>query len=398
MTGTGKQMKGIEILSTENISVTCVNHDSGTADAYLALPVNTLGLSYVVGTYSRGNIGVISAYDDNEITLLLVKDAVLSYGGLSYDKSATRVYSKVFLKKFEALHISSSSDLSGTTVIASKPVAVISGSYLGYPSGSEGAADILESFLLPTNLWGMRYILSTLGTIEKNKGDIFRIFAYENDTVVKSAYWTKVLSSGTYTELDLEANLASFVNCNKPCQVVQYIRGELINGKNADPSMMVLPSVSQFHSYYVVVFPFGSEYHDSVTLMVEDEYSNGLYVDGTKITSEGWKKINATKYVWKVLSFAGHESVTIYHSSSAVKLGLLVFGWNNYVSYGYPGGLALSNKSRGKFTRLSYRGCRYCFNHIHYKKCEITLYIENNIYSLVIMKIIMLKMSLISIP
>ena len=348
MTGTGKQMKGIEILSTRNISVTCVNHYTGTADAYIALPVSTLGLTYVVASHSPGNLGIVSAYDDNKIILLLVKDAVLNYQGLSYDQGIPQVYATVVLQKLEALHIYSSSDLSGTIVIASKQVAVISGSHIAKPSGSNGAADILESFLLPTHLWGMQYILSTFGTIEKKKGDIFRIFAYENNTVVESAYWTKVLSPGTFTELDLEANPSSFVNCNKPCQVVQYIRGEYIHSKYADPSMIVLPSVSQFESFYHVVFPFGSEYYESVTIMIESEYKNGLYVDGIQINGERWKKINGTKYVWKVLHFADHDSVTIYHSSSAVKFGLLVFGWDNYISYGYPAGLDFSNISNSK--------------------------------------------------
>ena len=348
MKGTGKQMNGIEVLSTSNISVTCVNHNTVTADAYIALPVSILGLTYVVASHSPGNLGIVSAYDDNEITLLLVKNAVLSYQGLSYDKGSPLVFATVVLQKLESLHIYSSSDLSGTVVIASKPVAVISGSHLAKPTGSVGYWDILESFMLPTHLWGMRYILSTYGTIEKKKGDIFRIFAYENNTVVNSAYWTRVLSPGTYAELDLEAKPASFINCNKPCQVVQYIRGELISGKYADPSIIVLPSVSQFQSYYHVVFPFGSQYHDSVTIMIENERKSGLYVDGININSEGWKEVSGTKYVWKVLNFADHDGVTIYHSSSSVKFGLLAFGWNNYVSYAYPGGLAFSNILKSK--------------------------------------------------
>ena len=374
MTGTGKQMNGIEILSTRNVSVTCVNHNSGTADAYLALPVSTLGLTYVVASYSPGNLGIVSAYDGNKVSLLLAKDAVLNYQGLSYDKGTPFVYATVVLKKLEALHIYSSSDLSGTVVIASKPVAVISGSHLAKPTGSVGYWDILESFMLPTHLWGMRYILSTFGTIEKKKGDIFRIFAYENNTVVETAYWTKVLSPGTYTELDLEANPASFVKCNKPCQVVQFFRGELISGKNADSSMIVLPSVNQFQSYYRVVFPFGSEYHDSVTIMVENEHHNELYVDGVRISSEGWKDINGTKYVWKVLNFAGHDSVTIYHSSSAVRFGLLVFGWNIHMSYAYPGGLAFSNIVKGKADNQDNLNC---VHHAHRCRSHLNLNVGN---------------------
>ena len=190
--------------------------------------------------------------------------------------------------------------------------------------------------------------MTTVRTSDKKKGDVFRIFAYENNTVVENAYWTKVLSSGSYTELKLEENLASFVTCSNPCQVVQYIRGELVDGKYADPSMIVLPSVSQFVSYYRVVLPYGSQYFDSITIVIQNEYSEGLYLNEIQITGAEWKKINGTNYVWRVVSFSNQNSVTVYHTSSAVKFGLLVFGWNNGVSYAYPGGLALSNFSNGK--------------------------------------------------
>ncbi len=350
MAGTGKQVSGIEILSTRNISVVGLNYHSTSADGYLALPTNTLGLIYVAASYlpynsySRSTLAIISTYDNNAIIVLPAKNAVITYSGLFYDQG-TPFY--VTLEKLEALHISSTSDISGTIVFASKPVTVISGVDRAFPSGSSGSYDLLESFLLPTVLWGKRYILTTVGTIDKKQGDIFRIFAYENNTVVQTAYWTKVLLSGTYTELSLGKNLTSFVNCSKPCQVLQYIRGETIGGKSADTSMIILPSESQFLSYYRVVLPSGSQYHDSITVLIRNDYKDGLYMNGIKISGVRWKKVHGTEYVWTVVNVASSSVVTVYHSS-AVKFGVLVFGWNNGVSYAYPGGFALHNISNGK--------------------------------------------------
>jgi hypothetical protein len=184
--------------------------------------------------------------------------------------------------------------------------------------------------------------------LNRKQGDIFRIFAYENNTVVESAYWTKVLSTGMYAELILGKNLASFVNCSKPCQVVQYIRGESIGGKYADPSMIVLPSVSQFLSFYRVVLPYGSVYHDSITIVIENKHIEGLYMDGLKLHRLEWKRINGTNYVWTIVSSSDPDAVTVYHTSSAVKFGLVVFGWNGASSYSYPAGFGFSNYSHGK--------------------------------------------------
>ncbi|XP_028409428.1 uncharacterized protein LOC114532035 [Dendronephthya gigantea] len=346
MAGTKKQMNGIEIKSTRNISVVCLDHYSSSADGYLALPTNTLGLVYVAASYppytsyARSNLAIISAHDKNGVLIIPAKNVVINYHGLSYDKGLSLF---VTLERLEALHLSCTSDMSGTIIIASKLVAVVSGVDRALPSGSKTSHDLLESFLLPVTQWGKQYILTTVGSLNKQQGDIFRIFAFENNTVVENAYKSEVLLTGAYTELKLGQNLTSFVKCNKPCQVMQYIRGEAIGGKYADPSMIVLPSENQFLSYYQAVLPNSRQYHDSITVMIQGIYKEGLYMNGIKLNGVQWKTIEGTQYVWTVVNTAGSNTVTIFHSSSAVKFGLLVYGFNSAVSYAYPGGFALSN-------------------------------------------------------
>ena len=356
---------GIEIFSTRDISVLCLNYQryGPAADGYLALPTNTLGLVYVVASYQpsswsfSANIAVISAHNNNIIIVLPNKNAVIYYRGLWYDRTNSLLYITLVLEKLEALYISGPSDLSGTIVIASKPVSVISG-VNGSPFST---SDFLEAFLLPVSRWGYQYLLTTVVKIDKTQGDIFRIFVYENNTVVKTAYWTKVLSTGKFAELILGKDLASFVNCSKPCQVVQYIRKESIGGKHAEASMILIPAVNQFLSYYRVVLPYGSEYYDLITIVIQNQHIDGLYMSGIKLNGLQWKKINGTEYVWTIVSFSDPNTVTVYHTSTAVKFGLFVFGWNNDVSYAYSGGFGLRNFSNGKLFYLKfYLICSFC--------------------------------------
>ena len=347
--------KGIEISSTKNISVLGFNfgdyNDAG--DGSLALPINTLGLVYVVASYQpyssryRVNIAVISAQDNNPIIVLPNKNAIIYYRGLWYDGRTSQPYFTQVLGKLDALYISGTSDLSGTLVIASKPVTVISGIE---HSNNLGSYDFMEAYLLPVSLWGYEYILIPVGTMRKTQGNIFRIFAYENNTVVEGLYWTRVLSSGLYTEIILEKHFTSYIKCSKPCQVVQYIRGETIYGKYAGPSMLVLPSVSQFLSYYHVVLPYGSEYYDSIAIVIQKENVYGLYMNGLKLNALRWEGVNGTEYVWTVISLSDPSAVTVYHTSSSVKFGLLVFGWKGDGSYAYAGGFSLCNKSNGELS------------------------------------------------
>jgi hypothetical protein len=349
--------KGIQISSTSDISVLCSSNglNGHGADAYLALPTKLLGLIYVVASYKplysryksyMAAISVISAHDNNTITVYLSKNAVIYYRDLWYDNSNTLLYITVGLEKLEALYISSLSDLSGTIIIASKPVSVISG--VGN-SGHTHNYDFLESSLLPVSLWGQEYLLTGIG-----KSDIFRILAYKNNTVVETAFWTKALQSGGYVELILERDDASFVNCNEPCEVVQYIRDTTSDGKLAEPSMIILPSVSQFLSYYRVVLPNISKYDDEIKVMIETKHAEGLYINGQKLNGSQWNQINGTNYAWTGSRYSNIRSVTVNHTSPAVKFGLLVFGSSSYASYGYSGGYALHKHSYGKFFNFEF--------------------------------------------
>ena len=352
---TGKQNNGLEISSTENISVVCLNYDNyyGLGDGYPALPTYALGILYVVPLYQRYSssyqtkIGIVSAHDGNNIIIKLSKSGKMYYDGMWYDHGSPFVLS---LNKLQSIQLVSANDLSGTIIFGSKSIFVTSG-VDGARPGTSGYIDKLESFLLPVTQWGKEYILTTVGSMSKSQGDIFRIFAYENDTVVESGYGKKVLSSTHYTEIMIGKNLTSFVNCSKPCQVVQYIRGESIGGKNADTSMTILASVKQFMPYYRIVFPsYASRFYHSITITIKKEYTNGLYLDGVKMANLTWKKINGTRYVWTVMNIPETKIATISHLSPEVTFGLLVYGWNGVVSYAYPGGMSLKNSIFGKFS------------------------------------------------
>ena len=342
----GKQYNGVEISSTANISLICLDHHvTYGADAYLALPTIALGISYVVasyqkyGSYGKTKIGIVSAHDENDILIKPSKNALITYSGIKYDYGSSF---HVFLDKLQSIELVSTTDLSGTIVFSSKPISVTSSvdrALISY--------DRMESLLLPVTQWGKQYILTTVGSMNKNQGDIFRMFAYYDNTVVKSGFGTKVLSSGTYTEITVGKNLTSFVNCSKPCQVVQYIRGESIGGKFADTSMTVLPSINQFLSYYRVV-PTYAQFYSSATITIQEGYTNGLYLDGVKMVDLIWRKITGTKYVWTVIGMPETKIAAFYHVSPDVTFGLLVFGWNGVVSYFYPGGFAFKQHVTSK--------------------------------------------------
>ncbi|XP_028416161.1 fibroblast growth factor receptor 1-like [Dendronephthya gigantea] len=110
---------------------------------------------------------------------------------------------------------------------------------------------------------------------------------------------------------------------------------------------MALPAVNQFLSLYHVVLPFDLQISYSITIVIEQKNVNGLHADGLKLSDLDWRGINASKYVWTVINLPDLSKVAIYHTSSSVKFGLIVFGWNYQSSFGYPGGYDLNPLSHG---------------------------------------------------
>ena len=366
MQGINIERKGIEINSTEDVTLFCLNHGVGTSDGYLALPTNALGTVYVVASYQpsayTAHFGIISVNNETSIRIKLNTIGNITYRGTSYSKGSSF---SITLDKLETFHISHLYDLSGTIITANKPISVISGNRCANVGGV-GYCDHLAAFLLPVKNWGNEFVVATTGSMDKRVGpDIFRVFAYENNTIVYKADRESVLLSGEFTEIDVtDGDLASSVHCSKPCQVVQYVKSRYRTdiGYYADPSMIVLPSVKQFLSYYhVALFTKSAFIRHYITLLIKNCYNNGLIMNGTAMNGLHWETINGTDYTWTVVNVSGFDSVTIFHTSPEKSFGLLVFGEGDHVSYGYPGGFALidTNKYNGKTIFVHIVNCRF---------------------------------------
>ena len=348
MAGTGIEKKGIEIKSTAQIAVIGANYFYRTSDAFLALPTTILGNSYVVATRLNSglsqnlmNIGIISQRNGTKVTITLKTKGNFSYLGSNYTSGQ---FFTTTLAKLETFHLMHNNDLSGTFITSTYPVAVVSGS----PCENIGAGycDHLISFLLPVKKWGKQYIL--VPAIEsKSTGDFYRVFASQ-ETVVKSRGLTTNLGRGEFLEINLTKNaLSSFVSCDKPCQVVQYLKGAVLNRK-PDPSCIVLPSIEQFAaSYKAVPILKRQQFSNYIIIIIKTTSKDALKFNKTSDVKLNWQKVKDTEYAWAIHNISA--PVDIESCNRNKKFGVIVAGYKLYdsrQSYGYPAGF--------KFPGMSY--------------------------------------------
>ena len=161
--------------------------------------------------------------------------------------------------------------------------------------------------------------------------------------MVKSRGLTTNLRRGEFLEINIKNNaLSSFVSCSEPCQVVQYLKGAVLNRKcrtDADPSSIILPSTEQFATSYKAVPILKRELTAHyIIIIIEEKNKHALKLNKTSNVKFNWQKVIDTEYAWAIYNIDASVDV---ESCDDIKFGVIVAGYRLNVSvqsYGYPAG------------------------------------------------------------
>ena len=121
--------------------------------------------------------------------------------------------------------------------------------------------------------------------------------------------------------------------------LVQFALGNTIDG-HGDPFMVVIPGIDQYSNNYVIpLFHQFSQNYISIFVSPEHYQPKDIYVDNQNFT---WTAIYCASkttcgYSAYVSLAAGDHR--IYHINKVVTIGVIAYGFDKGVSYGYPGGL-----------------------------------------------------------
>lgn len=288
-------------------------------------------------------------------------------------------------------------DLTGSVVVADKRIAVFAGhvcanapislckggkcSYdplisctVNSDCPSIAACDHLEEQLPPISAWGKRYVVPK--TFARGKApDVVRVLASEDGTsiTVKPSITTiPMLNKGQFHEFEISQDIE--LESAKPFLVGQFLEGQNAPGSAhagcyslntsdfcengggncvcddtfgsctkqsncspndaniGDPSFMVGVSLEQFRTEYVFLVP--TKYRQSYITIIAKAGAT-VTLDGSVLQASQFKTLPSGDYMTATLPmFPGSHSL-----SSSERAGLLVYGWDWYVSYGYPGGM-----------------------------------------------------------
>ena len=211
------------------------NGQNTTRDASLVLPTHMLGKNYYVQTFQTDTrateFAVIITEDHTDLTIIpKVKTSLGSPAGTPIEE---KDLSKGTVYLVRSIHPSEvpageSIDLSGSSVCATKPVAVFQGNEaVKIATGSVGSYSVNHAFeqTLPITQWGKEYYL---GLTANSQTNYYNILAAYNDTKVTISGITDpvMLSAGqTLDEANqlFEGNENVKITSDKPILVNSYL-------------------------------------------------------------------------------------------------------------------------------------------------------------------------------
>lgn len=238
-------------------------------------------------------------------------------------------------------------NLSGTRVIASKPVALFAGNVTAKEPRNSAVCcvDHVEHQMLPLVAWGHEYIVTpppSPSDMNEDAPAVYRLTAAFDGTDLawggtRPDNTPSVLNAGETAYFLAGAPVVVSSDSDHPIAIAQFLlnSGEL-GSERGDPAMIVPPAVEQFQSRYVFLTPFG--YRDHAVNLVAPRGSS-VEVDGDPVT--GWKNISGSNHAKArvVLDPGAHVVV------ADKPVEVTVYGYDQQVSYGYSGGSAVEKIS-----------------------------------------------------
>jgi len=333
--------KVVDIIASHEIGVYGINRRKVSSDAFLALPEDVATTKYIIPSYpgyrtrrtkNPGEVAIVAYKDNTEINIRL-----------RGENQVTHTIDKGEVFEWFVTDKNADDDLTGAVITSSEPVGVFSGVICANIPADNGLCDHIVEQIPPLATWGRNYITAPL--TRRLAGDIFRIITgADNNQITISGETFPLEHEGDFVELDIPSNESHVISCTDSCLVVLYCKGKNIDGVLADPFMMLIPPIEQFSHEYIFATPdderVKKEFDNYVTLVVKTDEKAGVKLDNKFLGDEPWIQVPGSEYSYLIkeitsgIHFAEHES-------PIVGFGLYVYGFANYDSYGYPGGLRL---------------------------------------------------------
>jgi len=285
--------------------------------------------------YKRQHIGgpsefaIVAPYNDTTVTITPSITTGSRTAGVPYT---------IVLDRFQTYTLQGDNpreDLTGTIIESSHPIAVFAGVRCCFIPANFYACDHIVEQMIPVAAWGKDFDTFPFMPRQNGLGDFLRILASVNGTLVKiNGATVGTIDRGDFLETTVTEPLE--ISTSHPVLVAQYLTSEDYEGRIGDPFECLIPPTEQFLPRYTFITPTGYA-ENYVNIVTPTTSLDDLVLDGSPVNTSVF-----TDFGTRGLSAGTIPLTEGTHTITGItSFGIYVYGYNQYVSYGYPGGLAL---------------------------------------------------------
>lgn len=388
---------GIHLLAEDPISVCVYYSYEWTGEAFRVIPVDWLGKKYVtlnmyldqIDEMKPPQILVVATEDNTSVTYYPTKPTEKVRPGQSKTINLMKGQTYLILGEMNSAYVQDwDSDITGTYITSTKPIAVFSGHtkgafpryYVGYKSGYTDpyalfARNMLIEQMWPIELLGKEYVTAPikyhnrprgLSGVADDFGDLIRFVATEDNTVIYQMRQdgsgmmqiSVSLKRGDYHDITNQ-EVAAYYRATKPVLVGHYGKTwwnepgmmSVVEKKDDDPQnphlsgqgmLLTVAPIERWCTYANFRSPPGID--DFIYLTFREADREKIYYDGEKINSL-WStsitEITGTPYAYVATAIqAGDHYI---EGKDGARWAAYAYGnWDRTkdgFAYGYPIGI-----------------------------------------------------------
>lgn len=329
--------KGIFIVATADISVVGINSATNTTDGFRALPIDVLGTEYLVQAYRNVNAGKPRLNGSQFAIVGIESNTVVTITpSVRVGARDPGVPFNITLQPGDTYQLRNTNDvpgdLSGTQIRATAPIGVYGSHRCANINGpSTFFCDHLVEQLMPVRDFSTTIPVYRLQG--RNGGDTYRIIAARDNTHVSiNGSLVATLNRGQTHEQIIAGG--AVITADLPVGVTQFANSSDYDGiENADPFMAnVIPSALYAINHDLCTGPERFVDH-FINIIVPLDARTSTFLDGVVIPAGDFQQLGTSSFygVSKRVSFGYHNV------NSKLPVGVMVYGWAQYDSYGWPG-------------------------------------------------------------
>lgn len=240
--------------------------------------------------------------------------------------------------EFSYCEVGAESDFSGTLIKATKPVEVFGSHTCAFIPYNIFACDHLEESIFPLSTWGSKAVVTKIEPLI-DEPSLVRVTSGVDQNLI-TFNPTSIRSSVTLNRgesVEFYSREGFVVNGQGGLQVTQFLVGQNYSSEAnfegfGDPAMSLIPPADQFRSDYTILTQETYALH---YINIAMRAGANVMLDGSPV-GEGTPIGNSP---WRQLTIEVNGGVHTLEGSSP--FGVWVYGFGNYTSYMYPGGLDL---------------------------------------------------------